>query len=447
MSNTVQTGIFLGLLAVVAGVVAVGFAYEDVAGLMIVGFVVIILGGIIVPRLLPQTDRSFLLKLAILGFIAKIGGSLARLGITEAVWGFQDADRYHSTGTDFAEAVRSLDFNAAFATVESTTTIGTQTTEIFTGIVYSGLGASIYGGFLVFAFMAFIGSLFFIKAFDQAFDGRNIRIFAVLMFFYPSLLLWPSSLGKDAILFFFAGLAAYGVVKSVFRLQLIGLAPAAIGMMGMLLVRPHVGAIGFAALGVAMVVRNPGRAISNHIKYSIIVVIIGTLIFVGYSQVGRVLGVESVSVEGLLQVLTTQAENEYTSGEGGSNFSVTSVTDPMWLPLGLVTVLFRPFPWEANSALVVIQSFEPFLLALLVAFKSKSILNNLLMAPKNPFLVYVIVFLILNVVPLSTLGNFGLLSRQRALVFPFVFVLVSAQLAVDRRADQGRLNRSQIAGA
>ena len=98
MSNTVQLVIFIGFAAIIAGVVSVGFAYEDIAGLMIVGLMVVILAVFLIPRLLPQTDRRFLLKLAILGFIAKIGGSLTRLGLTEGVWGFADADRYNNTG-------------------------------------------------------------------------------------------------------------------------------------------------------------------------------------------------------------------------------------------------------------------------------------------------------------------------------------------------------------
>ena len=78
MSSSVQKIVLLGGAAILAGFVSVGMAYKDFAGLMIVGLVVVILAGILVPRLLPQTDRRFLLNLAILGFIAKMGGSLTR---------------------------------------------------------------------------------------------------------------------------------------------------------------------------------------------------------------------------------------------------------------------------------------------------------------------------------------------------------------------------------
>ena len=76
MSNSVQLVILIGFAAIVAGVVSVGFAYEDFAGLIIVGLGILILAIILIPRLLPKRDRRFLLNLAILGFIAKIAGSL-----------------------------------------------------------------------------------------------------------------------------------------------------------------------------------------------------------------------------------------------------------------------------------------------------------------------------------------------------------------------------------
>ena len=161
-------------------------------------------------------------------------------------------------------------------------TIGTQFTEILTGFIYLLIGPTIYGAFLFFAFLAFIGALFFVKAFEEAFGGRSIRFFAFLMFFYPSLLLWPSSLGKDAILFFFAGLATYGIVRAMFRTQVAGFVPLVIGMVGMALVRPHVAAIAFVALGAAMLIRNPGTAFASHGKYVLVVGLFGALIIVGY---------------------------------------------------------------------------------------------------------------------------------------------------------------------
>ena len=122
---------------------------------------------------------------------------------------------------------------------------------------------------------------------------------------------------------------------------------------------------------------------------------------------------------------------------------MVEVEDPLWLPLGLVTVLLRPFPWEASNWLVFLQSGESVLLLGLLTWRLKNIASNLLNLLRNPYLMYVIVFMVLNVVALSTVSNFGLLSRQRVIIFPFLFVLLAAQWAVDRRVDQNRLNQLQ----
>ena len=134
MSNSVQLVILIGFAAIVAGVVSVGFAYEDFAGLIIVGLGILILAIILIPRLLPKRDRRFLLNLAILGFIAKIAGSLSKLGITEGIWGFSDAQRYHNAGTQISAAIRDLDISASLALVDSGTTAGTRFTEYLQNI-------------------------------------------------------------------------------------------------------------------------------------------------------------------------------------------------------------------------------------------------------------------------------------------------------------------------
>ena len=79
-------------------------------------------------------------------------------------------------------------------------------------------------------------------------------------------------------------------------------------------------------------------------------------------------------------------------------------------------------------------------LAALMGIKFRNIFRNLALAPKNPLLVFAIVFVLLNVIVLSTLGNFGLLSRQRALLFPFLFILIAGQWAIDRRVDHNRVS-------
>ena len=46
------------------------------------------------------------------------------------------------------------------------------------------------------------------------------------------------------------------------------------------------------------------------------------------------------------------------TAEGGSEFTPTPITNPVSFFPGLVTVLFRPFPFEAGSILQLVTSFE-----------------------------------------------------------------------------------------
>ncbi len=414
--------------AIIVGGLLGGASYDALGGGVLIGLALAALAIALIPVLVPHKDRKFLLNLAVLGLLAKLAGTILRLGLTETIWGFQDADRYNDAGVRLAPLFRAGEFGEIFTTFN----LGTGALEVFTGFVYTVTGPTTYGGFLVFSFLAFAGSMFFIRAFQTAFPDRSSRLFSVLVLLYPSVLFWPSSLGKDAPMFMLAGFLTWGIALAIGQRRISGVIPAGIGMMAIFAVRPHVALMFGIAAGLALVVATPRRSGASLIGH---VIVLGGLVFAGLavvSQAATFLRIESFSVSEVVGALTWQTMNEFPTGGSGSNFSATPVTSPLWVPSAFVTVLLRPFPWEAHSAQVLLQSVDGILMAGLLTWGGRRVWRSVRRILKDPGVMYAVSFMVMAVLIFSTLGNFGVLARQRAIIFPFVFLIVAAGVSVTR---------------
>ena len=93
--------------------------------------------------------------------------------------------------------------------------------------------------------------------------------------------------------------------------------------------------------------------------------------------------------------------------------------------MAFATVLFRPFPWEAHNLPALIQSLDGLFMGALLVWGSRRLWRAVRQLGKEPYLGFVVVFIVMLVLALSTLGNFGLLARQRSTLLPFVLMLVA----------------------
>ena len=152
--------------------------------------------------------------------------------------------------------------------------------------------------------------------------------------------------------------------------------------------------------------------------------------FVGFLMIpifGGLVGFETVSVDGVLEALEKQASREFLDGApeaSGSTYRTTGVGEPHWLLPATITVVGRPFIWEANSLQVMVQALESSLVLLIIMIKFRTLVGSLKRCIREPYLLFVVVALMLAILALSTLGNFGLLARQRVLIYPFLFFLL-----------------------
>jgi hypothetical protein len=160
---------------------------------------------------------------------------------------------------------------------------------------------------------------------------------------------------------------------------------------------------------------------------------IGLMVLVGglvLTQAADFFHLQDLDRAGVEQVLD---RTEDQSSTGGSQYSVSRPKSPGEYPDAVLTVLFRPFPWEAGNAQALVASVEGTLLALLFVVSLPRLARLPRLLVSTPYLLFALAYILMFVFAFSSVGNFGIITRQRTQVFPFVLVLLALPLPVPAR--------------
>ena len=292
-----------------------------------------------------------------------------------------------------------------------------------TGLFYTVLPASLPGIFFLFAMLAFTGSVFFYRAYCLAFPDSNPNWFRFGIFFLPSILFWPSSLGKDAWIFFNSGFIAYGLIKYFRQARLSGLLLVGLGLLLISLIRPHITMFLGLAMGSSFLfylfdskstVRRPEAVLIGG-------VLVAGLVFFALQSGFEFFGVENFEQEEV-ETFYNSVQDRY-GDASGSNFQATSVFNPIGAVRGVITVLFRPFPWEAHNLPALVASLESVMLLAILWLRRRVLWSRIRSFRTDPWLAFLVFYTLIMILALTVLSNFGLLARQRVMYLPFFWML------------------------
>ena len=107
---------------------------------------------------------------------------------------------------------------------------------------------------------------------------------------------------------------------------------------------------------------------------------------------------------------------------GGSAFTPPDITTPWGFLLAFPSVLFRPYLWETHNLAALISSLEGAFLLVLLLWHWRS-LRATLQLPLNAYAGFLLAYVVLLTLILNSLGNLGLLARQRTMLIPFLLML------------------------
>ena len=294
---------------------------------------------------------------------------------------------------------------------------------MLTGAIFTVTTVSLPSAAVIYALAAFWGQYLFYRAFVLVFPEGDRKLAALLLFFLPSIVFWTSSIGKDAAILLFLGVAAYGFARLQRRVSPGAFLVLLLGLGGVVLVRPHIAAmLGFAFLLPYLVGKNLHGISGTVGKILGIPLVLGSTVWLA-RQAQSFLKMETLSQAG--SILQKVAEGNQTGG------SAIAVSGSMAYRLVNVPFLFfRPWPWEVHSLQAVMAALEG--LMLLVIFVSRR--RNLYAAVREwrsqPFVLFVLLFALqFSVVMSLAITNYGLLTRERVMLLPFALMLFCSRAA------------------
>jgi hypothetical protein len=392
----------------------------DVWGAVLLAPVLI---AVSIPALRRQAAREAdprMFRTLLLALIVKLAGAVARHYVAFSVYGgAADAARYHFAGANLAGSFRHLDFTGVHLIT------GTPFMENVTGVVYAMIGPSKLGGFVFFSWLGFWGLFLFYRAFTIAVPLGRHRSYAFLLFFLPSLVFWPSSIGKEAWMMFSLGVASYGVAKILSHQVARGVVACAAGMWLAGMVRPHMAALIGVSLAAAVVTRKSKaelRELAPILKGgSIVAVTVLALVLV--VRTDRFL--QGSGIDTSQGVTSTLTDVQSRTGEGGASFAPSILNSPARAPAAVVTVLFRPFVFETHNLQSLLAAMEGTALLIFCVLRFRWAWAAMRSLRRQPYVVFCLVYCVLFIVAYSSFANFGLLARERVQVYPMLLVLFS----------------------
>ena len=423
----------LVVLYVTVFVLAMVHTGYDTWGALLVLPALMAIGTPVLARVAAANPERNVFRLLMIAMALKLLCAFPRYLMAFVLYGgAADAKMYHQRGSELALFLDTHSpLSGTFHYDLGMKVAGTGFIVIVTGVVYAITGPSLVGGFLVFSWFGFWGLLLFWRALQIAFPEADSRRYAKLVFFLPSLLFWPSSIGKDAWMMLCLGVTTYGVARLLDR-RFGAFVCIALGSLGTAMVRPHVTVLAGAGLSVAYVLRKRPQRVSalGPLRTVLTVAVLGVMVMLMLQQVSTFFGTTGTGGDSVSQVLS---ETSRRTSQGGSVIDQATADDdspqfslnPAGLPVAVVSVLFRPFPFEASNVQNLVQSVECFALLVMFVRSWPRLVRLPRLFVSHSYVAFTTVYTLLFCWAFSTINNMGILSRERVQVLPLVLVLLA----------------------
>src|SRR4029453_2762711 len=120
----------------------------------------------------------------------------------------------------------------------------------------------------------------------------------------------------------------------------------------------------------------------------------------------------------LTDVNSVLAINQNRTDQGGSAFTPADPTNPLGYAEATVTVLFRPFPTETGGLEQSAAAIEALALLCIVVASWRRLFTVPARLRRQPYVTMALLYLAMFIFGFGTIGNFGILARQRSQVIP-----------------------------
>ncbi|HEY0386137.1 MAG TPA: glycosyltransferase family 39 protein [Pyrinomonadaceae bacterium] len=268
---------------------------------------------------------------------------------------------------------------------------------------------------------------------------RVARLASLLVAFFPSLVLWSSQGLKDGPIVFLLSVAMLATLKLGEKLNFKHIAVLVATLFALLSLRFYIFYMVAAAIAGAFVIGMRAPTARNFLRQFIVMICIGLALT--YLGVTRMSSGQLETFANLQAVQRSRSDLATSANSGfGRDVDVSTTSGALAaIPVGMIYLMFAPFPWQLASLRQIITlpemlvwwaSFPMLVLGLWFSIKFR-------LRQISPILIFTSMLTLAYSV---FQGNVGTAYRQRAqiLVFYFMFTAVGFVLVRERREDRKR---------
>jgi hypothetical protein len=283
---------------------------------------------------------------------------------------------------------------------------------------------STFGIYLLFSLVCFAGLVLLFKSFVVNYEGLDLRKMALLLFLFPALWFWTSTIGKDAFMFLGIGLICFGISNRSLNYFYI-----AIGLFILYAFRPPTAYMALIALATFFILNSTDPVVTKLFK---IVVGVVLLLFI-LNYISELWGVEDFSNESITELQSDVLRNN-NYGTGALEQKSGGLAS---IPRGVIDVVARPFLWESSNLLSLATALEINFMLLILFLNRRSVLTFIRNSLKNRLSTFALSFIVIYVLSVGIFeNNIGLIARHRTIMFPFLFLMAYSYAHVPK----GRTN-------
>jgi hypothetical protein len=385
-------------------------------------------------------EKTFVFRLFVLALDVRIIlASIILLGNMQEFFG-GDANTYHLFGASLNQSWHGDSYHSSRYTAFIQSGAGAWGMLYIVAAVYEVLGANMFAIQLINASIGASTAIVVFYVAQSLFNNARVaKLAAVLVAFFPSLVLWSSQALKDALIILALSLCILATIRLMEKITVPYILVLGVCLAGLLSLRFYIFYMMGAAVAGSFVIGMKSADARSFLQRFVAIGLIG----MAFTWFG-VIRFAAVQFEkyGNLQMVQMSRIDQARNAESGFGKDVDVGTTQGALtaiPIGLLYLLFAPFPWQLVSTrqsialpeMVIWWTAFP-LLVLGWWYALKHRLKQV--AP-------IVLFTTMLTLAYAVFqGNVGTAYRQRSqlLVFYFIFVAVGAVIMLEKREERRR---------
>ena len=385
-------------------------------------------------------EKKFLLRLFVLALVVRIIiASVIYLGNMQEFFG-GDANTYHIFGESLNMSWHGDDYHASRYAAFIQSGVAAWGMLYVIAIVYEVLGGNMFAVQLINASVGASTAIVVYYVTEMLFSNKRVsKLAAILVAFFPSLVLWSSQALKDGLIIMALALCILVTLRLMEKITVTYLVILGLCLASLLSLRFYIFYMMAAAVGGSFVIGMKSADAKSFVQRFVAIALIG-MAFTWFGVL-RFATAQFQRYGNLQQINNSRMDQARNADSGFAKDVDVGTTEGALtvIPIGLLYLLFAPFPWQLASLrqgialpemIIWWASFPLLVLGWWFAVKHR-------LRQVAPIVLFTTMLTLAYAV---FQGNVGTAYRQRSqlLVFYFIFVAVGAVLLKERQEERRR---------